>query len=366
MDGPTGKNMTLILLETDAAEKRTLKMVTTTLHPDKRRLNGETGVARESTNSSPWNSCGTDQIGGWSAYRKWVLHVPKMQFRVHFQVPFIFLHSLGKRPGSLVRPVEGAAIIFVTGTDESAVAARIASKQGRSGKVQLIKAAGSQRASWYILLQGLHKMERITRSWEEKELKNENSACSTRSGSKHQSFLAKSRPNTIALQPQKRSWDSMPAGFTTPYATTTFRSVIEMTAMLGLNWKAFDQAGSIYSAEGNGYSLSGRREPSLGILFEVGITGSNHFQHRRLIPTDDIRAMACGYMKFFTTLAPGRAQMCERMDGSTGMIHVGRTSSVADFLTRLGCETRLLSAISGHDDRQSHLFPGKSFNLNIT
>lgn len=314
MDGPAGNNMTQILLETDAAERHTLEMVTTALGGEGQKPNQDVRATREHIRMSlAWDLCGPDQIGHCSAYRKRVFRASKMRFDVQFEVPVIFLCSPNSTQCSLGSR-DKVPLLFVNGTSRSEVDTRTQSLEAeerqrtlrRHGKVERdeVRAATNPRAGWYILLQQLHKMERNIGEWEESMLTGERRL--KREQIQQGATLAwtlpsqvarwEARSHAVALQPQRQTWNTLPANLTRPCAATTLRYMVAMAAILWLNLKAFDRAAGIYFAEGNGYNLSGCHEPDFGVLFEFGTTGVNKFARHHLIPTNDISAMACSHI----------------------------------------------------------------------
>lgn len=366
MDGPTGQSLTQILLETDAAERHTLGMVTAALSGDRQKPNRDVRATREHIRSSlAWDLCGPDQIGAWSEYRKRVFRASRMRFDVQFEVPVIFLCSPNSTQGPL-GPGTQIPLLFVKGTRESELETRMFSRKEKiRGPVY-----SNQRASWYILLHELHHMEdkalysqRIALVTERKLGLGQAQQASERSWPSS-SLVARweNRSYAVALQPRRQTWNALPANLARPCATTTLDCMVELAAMLGLRWRVFDRATGIYFAKGNGYSLSGRHEPGFGVFFEFApdeLRVSESFrdsEKRNLIPTRDIREMASGH------ILVAKAKDGQYYSVPPRTIEMGQKNSVADFLASLGCEQ---TAMSSQHDRQSHLFPGKHSALSV-
>jgi hypothetical protein len=70
----------------------------------------------------------------------------------------------------------------------------------------------------------------------------------------------------IAIQKRTQSWRLVPAGIVKPYAFSTISDLIQIVAMLGMHWVAFDQAVGNIVAEGNGLVLTSALVQGLGML----------------------------------------------------------------------------------------------------
>lgn len=205
----------------------------------------------------------------------------ELRFEVVFETPVIFLAPPDNKKG----PIADRDIHNMDGTDESYRISNIYKPEKESEEVR-ISTVDDERASWMTLLAAIQREEADSRAW---ELKHRH----TPRGINYE------KPKyTIchSLQKKTRSWDFMPPAVTKPFATTTVSHLVEMTAMLGMYWKAFEVTKGNVRAEGNGYILTSSPVNGLGLLATFSVTGQSNFEGNRVIPNHDIKELVFGFV----------------------------------------------------------------------
>lgn len=188
-----------------------------------------------------------------------------------------------------------------------------------------ISTADDEQASWVTLLGAIQREEADSREWEETH------RMSPR-GNKYE------KPEyTIchSMQKKTRSWDFMPPAVTKPYATTTISHLVEMLAMLGMYWKAFEEIRGNLRAEGNGYILTSTTVHGLGLMTVFSVTGASRFRDTRVIPSHDIKELVFGFVPSILGTS----------------LEVGNLDRVKKTLTVLKCEPDVFDSYLIKKDR---------------
>lgn len=318
-----------------------------------------------------FSNCGERVLGPWSLYRARKFRWSELRFEVQFEAPVMFVCP----PTNTRGPVPNQALLFVQGTDKSEEETRTPSfeaekrkkaKQNESKQAnRAVHTADNERANWFILLQAFHAMERTSLEWQRKKLMKDKVDL----GPKASMHLPDDvRPwsehsNVVALQPKRKSYDTMPSEVKKPYATTTICHMIEMVAMLGLHWREFDRSNHKYHAEGNGYLLTGNHTDDLGIMFHFQTYAANKFETHRVIPNEMIKLLAFGDVM---TIYEADAEEKKKEDyddddpKSSGKLHFGSIPELVESLTYYGCNSKTTNYFRDDKMKHGHLFPSKS------
>lgn len=318
-----------------------------------------------------FSSCGEQALGPWSMYRARKFRWTELRFEVQFEAPVMFLCPPTNKRG----PVQNQALLFVQGTEKSEQETRTPSfeaekqkrdKQRESKKVsETVHTADNERANWFILLQALHAMERNSMDWQKKKLMKDKAELGPKAAAHLPDEVAPWSEHSVvvALQPKRKSWDTMPSEVKKPYATSTICHMIEMAAMLGLHWREFDRSSHKYHAEGNGYLLTGRNMEDLGIMFHFQIYAANKFESHRVIPNDLIKLLAFGVVMTIYRPEPeekGQTDYDDEDPKSSGKLQFGSTAELVESLTHYGCNAKTTNYFRDEKMKHGHLFPSES------
>lgn len=323
-----------------------------------------------------FSNCGEQVMGPWSLYRARKFRWTELRFEVQFEAPVMFVCP----PDNTRGPVPGQQLLFVKGTENSEIETRTpsyeAEKKMKSSQRpskqarEYVHTADNERANWFILLQALHAMERNGMAWQQNKLKKERGFSGPKASMHLPEQVAPWEEHSVvvALQPKRKSWDTMPSEVRKPYATTTICHIVEMAAMLGLHWRDFDRSNHKYNAEGNGYLLTGRYIEELGIMFHFQIYAANKFESQRVIPNELIKLLAFG--EVMTIYQPGPEDMAKADyddddPKSSGKLHFGSTTELVESLTYYGCNSKTTNYFRDENMTHGHLFPSESSVLPI-
>jgi hypothetical protein len=213
---------------------------------------------------------------------------------------------------------------------------------------QRVRTADDERASWVTLLSSLQKKERASRKWDEGQLPKTPPKDGTPEIKRPAYELA------VGLQAKGRSWDFVPASITRPYATTAICHLVEMAAMLGMYWKAFDQIQWNLRAEGNGFIVTSTMVHGLGVMITFGITGRSTFTDNRPIPTEAIKELSFGVVP---NIFEEDKYLVDNPDSQSVSLKFGNEEDVDSTLESLGCPNGILKRYR-HDHK--HIFSGES------
>lgn len=314
-----------------------------------------------------YSNCGERVMGQWSLARRRKFRWTELRFEVQFEAPVMFVCE----PTNKAKPVPGQPLWFANGTKTSEEETRTPSietekeQKGSMHRSKLLNrdvhTADNERANWFIMLQAFHKMERESQKWQEGLLQEEAGTLGPKLAENLPSSVGPWEKHSVvlALQPKRRSWDTMPSDVRRPYATSTIGHIIEMTAMLGMHWREFDRSAQKYHAEGNGYLLTGHDVNDLGLMFNFQIYGKNKFAKNRIIPSNEIKLLCFGNVP--TIYRDTKAPYDNEDPRSSGVLQFGSTGELIESLAYYGCNSKTTNYF--RDERKyrlGHLYPSKS------
>jgi hypothetical protein len=315
-----------------------------------------------------YSQCNEKVIGEWAKTKSRRFSLEELRFEVQFDAPVIFLCP----PTNTNAPVPDADMYKLDGTDESLAEtwttlnmSQRKDYQKRSPK-ERIHTSDNERASWTILLSAIQCMERESREWHEAEFEYDPEQpprdIFRQHGLPHEPpSLESSHTLVVALQRKRKSWDTMPAAITRPYATTTMCHLVEMMAAMGIYWKEFNRRIDRYRAEGNGFMVLGERFSDLGLMFNFQVNGLSRFGRNRVIPVDEIKELCFGWVPtiYRSTQDKRRLEVpIDLLDLSS--LQMATRSEVAETLVMIGCNNNAVNNFLEEGRRTSHLFPSKS------
>ncbi|KAM3071308.1 hypothetical protein ACMFMF_007779 [Clarireedia jacksonii] len=329
-----------------------------------------------------YRRCAESVMGLWAKGTHRRLRWSEFRVEVVFETPVIFVAP----PTNLRGPILNKPIHYLDGTSTSYKNTRVAEPQEQEGPAaqaipranplqpigqqgagqqgtalqpinkqktdrpdtnQRVRTADDERASWVTLLSILQKKERTSRDWDKKQ------RLITPKG------VAIGEPSyelAVGLQAKGRSWDFVPASITRPYATTAICHLVEIAAMLGMYWKAFDQIQWNLRAEGNGFIVTSTTVHGLGVMITFGITGRSTFWDNRPIPTEAIKELSFGVVP---NIFEEDKYLDKNPDSQSVSLKFGNEDDVDSTLESLGCPYEILKRYR-HDHK--HIF-SVSFEL---
>ncbi|KAJ3459149.1 hypothetical protein MRS44_015222 [Fusarium solani] len=292
---------------------------------------------------------------------------PQQRSGPDFEMPILFVCP----PKNTHAPVLEREVIYLNGTDESRAATGSNLRTKRSLEDQLytqgVGTANDEGATWVNLLNELQRMEHDSMAWEEEEYR-KGVECTGEPNPDGVPASWLEHTMAVALQKQRRSWDTMPSNVKKPYAMTTISHLIEMAAMLGLYWKVFDRAEDKYRAEGNGCMLTGTAVPDLGLVFNFQVTGNRKFRETRLISTGDVRNLCFGVVLtiYWNLKNTERAGYPSDEPLGLGVLQVGSRREIAETLGRIGCNIVTCNFFLDDTKNVIHFFPGRLYSIALT
>lgn len=315
-------------------------------------------------------NCGEAVMGEWYKTRRRKFRWSELRFEVQFDAPVIFVCPPGNHKGPLGEKSDKIPLWHIQGTIDSEIETRTPSVESENKKSadkgdrhklhKAVHTADNERANWFILLQALHEMEGKSQAWQAMQLSQDRKLLGPKQGAALPAEVAPWSAHSVvaALQPKRKSWDTMPSEVRKPYATTTICHMVEIAAMLGLHWREFDRSNHKYRAEGNGYLLTGDNVDDLGILFRFQVYAKNKFEQRRIIPSNAVKMLAFGNVP--TIHGPEKGKAVEDLEDlkSSGVLQFGNASELAESLTYYGCNSKTTSYFRDEKKwKQAHLFP---------
>ncbi|POR33384.1 Uncharacterized protein TPAR_06416 [Tolypocladium paradoxum] len=312
--------------------------------------------------ASGYSQCNEKVMGKWAKSKARRFSWEELRFEVHFDVPVIFVSPPNNESG----PIHGADIFFLDGTQKSLDATMTTSEMDprkeyeRKSTKEKIHTADHERASWLILLYAVQRMEDKSREWQHDQYKDLGPQAHQRYGlPPAPPSLHESHTLTVALQRKRKSWDTMPAFITKPYATTTMCHLIEMMAALGVYWKEFDRKRDRYRAEGNGFMVLGERLSELGLMFSFQVYGKCYFERNRVIPVDEIKELCFGYVPtiYRETLDQRRLGFPSDESQNLSSLQMASRSEIAETLIVIGCNNNTVQYFLNEKRNTTHLFP---------
>ncbi|RDW64816.1 hypothetical protein BP6252_10467 [Coleophoma cylindrospora] len=292
-----------------------------------------------------YRRCAESVMGKWAEGTHRKLRAFEFRVEVVFETPVIFVAPPSNDKG----PIPGRPIHYIDGTDLSYENTRVLRKSEQT-EVDLqtakqVHTADDERASWLTLLSTLQQKELESRAWDEK-----------------QRDLGPAKPGhskdinppeygiACCLQSKTRSWDFMPSSITKPYATSAICHLVEIMAMVGMYWKAFDQSFWNLRAEGNGHILTATEVHGLGVMVNFAVSGKAVFKENRVIPSEDIKDLCFGFVSdIFTTMG----YQAKHPDAQSLNLLFGRPEDVRNTLESLGCSADL---VKKYEKDHKHIF----------
>jgi len=275
-----------------------------------------------------YRRCAKSVMGLWANGTHRKFRKSELRFEVTFETPIIFLAPPENKRG----PVPLRAIYNVDGTKQSykdtQTMEQEEEKAAQSQDLKSVHTADDERASWVTLLATLQREEKESRQWDRAN------RITPRGPRDYQ--VPK---YTVCVQVQKRlrSWDFMPPAVIKAFATTTICHLVEMTAMLGMYWKAFDPDSWNLRAEGNGFILSSSLVQGLGLMITFSVTGKSRFEDNRPIPCTEIKELSFGSVPSILKQS----------------LNWGRKQDIVRTLEFVGCN---VDTIEKYERRRTHLF----------
>ncbi|CAK7206942.1 hypothetical protein SEUCBS139899_009749 [Sporothrix eucalyptigena] len=319
-----------------------------------------------------YSNCDAAVIGLWHTSKKRRFRLSEMRFQVLFETPVFFVCPATNKNG----PIRDTPIHFVRGDPKSIEhtrslplndldpkAKKRQDKEGPagghisilSGPKRLLDGGGvhtadNEMSTWVRLLQELHRMERDSLAWQEKQIKSNGPGIASKFDD---------HELCVALQAKKRSWDTMPSSISRPYAASTICHMVEMAAMLGIYWKEFDRSAGRYRAEGNGYYLTGSHVSDLGLVFTFQICGKSRFEENRIIPADEVKELAFGLVPTIFREKKDLRRVAFSTDDTSDLetLLLGSRNELAETLASIGCNTNTSNCLRDENKKHGHLFP---------
>lgn len=314
-----------------------------------------------------YSQCNEKVMGDWAKSKSRRFTWDELRFEVRFESPVIFVSPPNNRSG----PVPEAPISFLDGSQESLEATGsvndmdLRKEYARRTIKERIHTADNERASWFILMYAVQRMESKSGEWQLKQYNSlgpPSAALSSRYRvPKEPPSLQESHTLTVAVQRKERSWDTMPSSVAKPYATTTMCHLIEMMAALGVYWKEFDRTHDRYRGEGNGFMILGERVSDLGLMFSFSVSGLCQFETNRVIPVDEVKQLCFGYVPtiYRETLDQRRVSSPNDEPLDIRTLSMAGRREIGQTLVLIGCNNTSVRYYLEDGKRTSHLFPSK-------
>ncbi|KAK1486739.1 modin [Colletotrichum cuscutae] len=315
-----------------------------------------------------YSSCTPKVMGDWARFTRRRFKWYEFRFEVEFEVPVIFV-APPTNPRGPLGVHDDKEITYMTGTTDSYKKTYTwdqeeydkHSKTLRAGMTrQAIHTADNELANWTSLLMAIQRMERESRTWQDKEYFGYNPQWEAQTPC-HPTQASTTVPYTltVGMQRKKKSWDSMPDNMKKPYATTTISHLVEMAAMLGVHWKEFNRNEDRYRGQGNGFSITGYDVDDLGVVFTFEKTGPTWFHENRVVPNNKVKELCFGYCPTIFRQQNNDNYKYADEPKDIGTLQLGSMSAIAETLVVIGCNTNTVRHFrkSTPDTRHIHLFP---------
>lgn len=336
--------------------------------------------------ASGYSQCNREVMGVWAKSKSRRFSWEELRFVVQFDTPVIFISPPNNRKG----PLTGPDIFFLDGTaqsrektgipedrregrtsedrDETEALSDLGALSPKDGKEteskERVQTANHERASWLVLLDAVHRMEAESCEWQTEQYNAHgppNRVSEEHGLPHHPPTLQGSHTLTVALQRKRKSWDTMPASVSRPYAITTICHLIETMAILGLYWKEFDRSRDRYRAEGNGYLVLGEKVSNLGLIFSLQRYGTNSFGRNRVIPLDEVKELCFGFVPtiYRKSSNKGGVDALANKLQDLESLQMATKSEIAETLVAIGCNKNSVQHFSNESGKTTHLFPSK-------
>ena len=294
-----------------------------------------------------YRRCAASVMGLWSGGTHRKLRFYEFRVEVVFETPVLFTAPPTNDRG----PIKDREIFYIDGTEKSYMNTRVLGpteqrKQEEEATAR-VHTADDERASWVTLLSTLQLKEQVSRKWDD-EMRHK----APPRGRPPMAIKPPEYKLAVGLQSKTRSWDFIPSSITKPYATSAICHLVEMTAMLGLYWKVFDQSVWNLRAEGNGFILTSTNVQSLGVMVVFATTGKSNFRENRVIPCEEIKELAFGTVpNIFDNLS----YLHDQLEAQSLDLTFGTPDEVEAMLESLGCQSETLRR---YKKDHKHIFSG--------
>ena len=283
-----------------------------------------------------YRRCAPSIMGPWAKFTRRKFRPVELRFEVLFAAPVIFLAP----PTNPYGPIQGRKIYYMDGSAKSyeetmTLQPRQQAEDDAKAKAS-VTTADDEKASWVTLLQSLQRQENDSRQWDLRRARTP----------RGRNYPPPVYTLSVGIQSKRRSWDFMPDSVTKPYATTTLEHLVEMTAMLGMSWKVFEDLRWNLRAEGNGILLLSYVLSGLGLMVTFSITGKSSFEKTRMIPSSDVKSLCFGSVPIIMDI-----------QGISDMLEFGAGERVHHTLELLGVSRPNLEV---YKKSRTHIFPSRS------
>jgi hypothetical protein len=286
--------------------------------------------------SDGYRGCRSSVMGLWGRSTRRAFDWGDMRFEVFFETPDIFLGH----PENKIGPMKQRLVHYLTGTDES---------YSDSRTEKMVTGADTRTdeelVSWVTLISVIQDQERISRKWDRDFDTHVIPQRLMVYPSLESPILY---PLCVQMQRRKQSWSFVPSGVVKPYAFSRMIHIIEIVAMLGMQWTAFGQSVGNLVAEGNGLVLTSALVTGLGLLISFAQTGRSRFEETRVIPSMHLPDLCFGFVANILEETPTNPRR---------NIRLGSRDEVAATLDYFG---RDFDTIRRYEKRHTHLFSGWS------
>lgn len=310
-----------------------------------------------------YSQCNTKVMGDWAKSKTRRFSWEELRFEVQFDAPVIFVSPPDNKRG----PIPDAPIYFLDGTQKSLDDTWTTSDMYLRKEYMMlstkerIHTADNERASWFVLLYAVQRMEAKSNEWQQKQYGPPGELTEKYGLPRTPPSLRDHHTLTVAVQRKRKSWDTMPSSIVKPYATTTMCHLIEMLAALGVYWKEFDRKRDRYWAEGNGFLVLGERLSDLGLMFSVQVYGQCIFESNRVVPVDYVKELCFGYVPtiYRDTIDQSRLRVPSDMPENLGSLQMASIREIGETLTLIGCNNTTVNYFLDDGKRTSHIFPSR-------
>lgn len=315
-----------------------------------------------------YSQCNEKVIGKWATTKTRRFSFEELRFEVQFEAPVIFVCP----PTNTKAPVPDAPMYKLDGTDESLANTWTTLNMNQHkdyvqrSRKERIHTSDNERASWTILLSAVQCMEQESRAWHQSKFNYDDERPPKENFNRHSlphepPSLESCHTLVVALQRKRKSWDTMPATITRPYATTTMCHLVEMMAAMGIYWKEFNRRVDRYRAEGNGFMVLGERLSDLGPMFNFQMNGLSRFERNRVIPVDEIKELCFGWVPTIYRSTQDKRRLEVPIDlVDLSSLQMASKSEIAETLVMIGCNKIAVNHFLEEGRRTSHLFPSTS------
>ncbi|KAI1110846.1 hypothetical protein F5Y14DRAFT_465222 [Nemania sp. NC0429] len=304
--------------------------------------------------ANDWARFRPSVMGEWAVHQKRRFRWLGLRWEIEYQTPFVSLGAMDE-VDSLV---EGPAIYFINGnrSDLQDINVEEANAESKKAVVSGIQndrmvAPRDERVSWVQLLATVQSMESESASWEAQKWLLDD----YQDDHIHEDVAKLA----VGIQHLRRVYRQvLPTKLPKPYAAITVAHLVGLAAMLGMNWKEFDQAADIYVARGNGLILRGRRSP-MGVVFAFEQTGPCHFRETRVIPTTEINELCFGHVPTFfldNKLNAEEELQATLRQRALKTLQLGSLRDIANTLRLIGCNAATARYYL-EGGRTAHVFP---------